>query len=322
MSTAAHRLIDIGSNLGDPVFRGHYHGKQSHPDDFEAILNRARTAGVQVQLLTGDSIPGSTDVLNLASKYEGLFATVGCHPCRATEMEKFPGGIEAYVEQLDEIIRTHSGPNGKVLAVGECGLDYDRLFLAPKESQLRTFPPQLALATKHDLPLFLHSRNCHEDFISILQNHPTQLRGVVHSFTGTLEEANELISLGLYIGINGCSLKTEDNLQVVQHLPLERIMVESDCPWCEIRPSHASSKFLQDLPSELKDKWCIPQVKKEKFVEGKGVKGRNEPAGTGLVAWVISRLKGVTIEQVAQVTTRNAIALFGPKLESPEPRPE
>ncbi|GAA6015094.1 hypothetical protein JCM11491_001658 [Sporobolomyces phaffii] len=310
------KLIDIGSNLGDPVFRGLYHGKQSHPDDFDAILARARRAQVGIQLLTGDCISGSRDVLALADQHEGLYATVGCHPCRANEMEKHPGGIEGYVAELDKlIVDHHKRGKGKALAVGECGLDYDRLFLSSKEAQLKAFPPQLALATKHDLPLFLHSRNCHDDFVSILRAHPVPVRGVVHSFTGTLAEARELVSLGLAIGVNGCSLKTSDNLAVVEAVPLASLMVESDCPWCEIRPSHASARLLADLPDALRDAWTVKMAKKEKFVAGGGVKGRNEPASTGLVAWVVSRLKGVTVEEVAEVTTRNAMAMFGLKDE-------
>lgn len=133
----------------------------------------------------------------------------------------------------------------------------------------------------------------------------------MHSFTGTLPEALELVEMGLYIGINGCSLKTEENLAVVKGIPLASIMVESDCPWCEIRPSHASSKFLVDLPAEVRDVYVTKMVKKEKFIEGKGVKGRNEPAGTGQVAWVVSRLKETSLEEVAKVSTENAMKLFG-----------
>ncbi|GAA5907622.1 3'-5'-exodeoxyribonuclease [Sporobolomyces salmoneus] len=322
MSTTAQKipkLIDIGSNLGDPVFRGNYHGKQSHPDDFPSILSRSRHAGVGIQLLTGDCISGSSSVLSLANEHEGLFSTVGCHPCRANEMVDYAhGGIEGYIEKLEELI-VKGKEGGKVRAVGECGLDYDRLFLSSKEAQLKAFPPQLSLATKHSLPLFLHSRNCHLDFIRLLRSHPSPspIRGVVHSFTGTLPEALDLISLSpeIYIGLNGCSLKTSENLSVVKELPLERLMIESDCPWCEIRPSHASYPFLSDLLEELKEVYQVRMVKKEKFVEGCGVKGRNEPISTGLVAWVVSKLKGVGVEEVAETTTRNAQRLFGFKEE-------
>lgn len=111
----------------------------------------------------------------------------------------------------------------------------------------RNFPPQLELASKHDLPLFLHSRNCHSDFVSLLKAHGKPLRGVVHSHSGTAEEALELISLGFYIGINGCSLKTQENVDGVKRLPLDRVMVESDAPWCQIRPSHASYPILDEF---------------------------------------------------------------------------
>lgn len=81
--------------------------------------------------------------------------------------------------------------------------DYDRLFLCPKDVQLRYFPPQLALATRFDLPLFLHSRAAHDDFVRILKAHPSPLRGVVHSHSGSLEDALEMIELGFFVGING-----------------------------------------------------------------------------------------------------------------------
>ncbi|GAA5825374.1 hypothetical protein JCM5353_003607, partial [Sporobolomyces roseus] len=110
-------------------------------------------------------------------------------------MEKHSGGIEGYIRELDQMIEENkagkNGKKGKALAVGECGLDYDRLFLAPKEAQLEIFSPQLTLATKHDLPLFLHPRNCHGDFIALLRACPSPLRGVFHSVIASLEEALE-----------------------------------------------------------------------------------------------------------------------------------
>jgi len=90
----------------------------------------------------------------------------------------------------------------------------------------------------------------------------------------------------------------------------------SDCPWCELRPSHASSPFLATLASSptyahLHELYCPPSAKKEKWKEGKAVKGRNEPVATGQVAWVVSQLKGVSLEDLAEATTRNARDLFG-----------
>lgn len=200
---------------------------------------------------------------------------------------------------------------GKVVAVGECGLDYDRLNLCDRATQLRQFAPQLCLATRFDLPLFLHSRAAHADFVATIKAHGTPLRGVVHSHTGTLEEALELIELGFLIGINGCSLKTEENLACVRQLPLRSILLESDCPWCEIRPSHASYPLLATLPDHLRPLYLPPSFKKEKWRTGATVKGRNEPCATGLVAWIVSQLHGTTLETVADTTRENTISLFG-----------
>ncbi len=113
------------------------------------------------------------------------------------------------------------------MAFGEVGLDYDRLFLAPKDAQLRAFIAQLNVAVRLQLPLFLHSRAAAEDFERLLGEKMAQLprKGLVHSFTGTLEEMNRLLDLGLDIGVNGCSLKTEENLASVKEIPLERLQI-------------------------------------------------------------------------------------------------
>jgi TatD DNase family protein len=123
--------------------------------------------------------------------------------------------------------------DGHVVAFGEIGLDYDRLFLSPKEPQLKYFEAQLDLAVEIQLPLFLHSRAASEDFERLLAPRMARLpkRGLVHSFTGTLEEMHRMIALGLDVGINGCSLKTEENLEVVKAIPLERLQIETDGPW-------------------------------------------------------------------------------------------
>ena len=125
---------------------------------------------------------------------------------------------------------------GLAVAFGEIGLDYDRLFLTGKEQQLKYFELQLDLAIEVQLPLFLHSRAATEDFESLVAKRLPQLprKGLVHSFTGTLEEMKRLVDLGLDVGVNGCSLKTEENLAVVKELPLERLQIETDGPWVSI----------------------------------------------------------------------------------------
>lgn len=203
------------------------------------------------------------------------------------------------------VLEAKSG--GHVVAFGEIGLDYDRLFLSPKETQLKYFELQMDLAVELQLPLFLHSRACISDFEAILTARLENLpkRGLVHSFTGTVPELQALVKLGFDIGINGCSMKTEENLLAVKEVPLDRLQIETDGPWCEIRPSHASSQYLKDGPA-------IPKaVKKEKWQKGLMVKGRNEPATIGQVAHVIARVKGVSVEEVCEAAWRNSTRMFG-----------
>lgn len=125
---------------------------------------------------------------------------------------------------------------GHAVAFGEIGLDFDRLFFSAKEPQLKYFEAQLDLAVEIQLPLFLHSRAASEDFEKLLAPRLAKLprRGLVHSFTGTLEEMNRLVALGVDIGVNGCSLKAEENLEVVKAMPLDRIQIETDGPWVRI----------------------------------------------------------------------------------------
>ena len=191
-------------------------------------------------------------------------------------------------------------------AVGELGLDYDRLHFCDKPTQRACFALQLEeLVAATGLPMFLHSRNCAEDFRAALLRFggvevggtgggggggasgaaataaaeaaaaaaaaapkAAPYHGVVHSFTGTAKEAEELLDLGLYIGINGCSMKTEQNVAVVESLPLDRVMLETDAPWCSIKRTHASYAGVKTKFEEKKEK---------KFERGKCVKGRSEP---------------------------------------------
>ncbi|KAK7755866.1 hypothetical protein SLS62_002153 [Diatrype stigma] len=143
-----------------------------------------------------------------------------------------------------------------LVALGEFGLDYDRLHYSPRALQLHAFGAQLDLALRLSppLPLFLHSRAAHGDFVSLLKaKFGSRLEGllgrgagaVVHSFTGTAAELRELLDLGLHIGVNGCSLKTAENCDVVRGaVGLGKIMLETDGPWCEIRPSHEGWRYL------------------------------------------------------------------------------
>lgn len=158
------------------------------------------------------------------------------------------------------------------------------------------------LAEDTQLPLFLHMRNAADDFLTIVrENRHRFSTGVVHSFTGTAEEARRILDLDLFIGINGCSLKTEENLEVVKSLPLDKIMVESDAPWCEIRPSSAASRFLRTKPRVLA---------KEKHDPQHAVKSRNEPYATLQVLEVLAGLHNVPIEDMSERIYRTTLSVF------------
>lgn len=135
--------------------------------------------------------------------------------------------------------------------------------------------------------MYLHSRNCEEDFVEIIsKNRDKFSTGVVHSYTGTLSELKKLLDLDLYIGVNGCSLKTEENLEIVKHIPLDKIMLETDSPYCDIRNAHASKKILGDRLFKEKDK--------KKYDEEFLVKGRNEPCKIVEVSKVVAKLLDVS----------------------------
>jgi TatD DNase family protein len=179
--------------------------------------------------------------------------------------------------------------------------------LCPKAIQLQYFAAQLDIATTVGLPLFLHSRAAHADFTRLLRERLDKLprRGVVHSFTGEMDEMLELVEMGFDIGVNGCSLKTKENVEVVKAVPWERLQLETDGPWCEMRASHASAEYLKDLKEEWKS------VKKEKWVEGAMVKGRNEPCMIGRVAVAVAGIRGVTVQEVTERAWENGVRMFG-----------
>ncbi len=149
---------------------------------------------------------------------------MGCHPTRSKEFETNTTPDDYY----NGLLRLVQDNSKKVVAVGECGLDYDRLHFCPKETQKRYFEKQLELAKVTSKPLFLHCRNAYADFGEILSRHHSGLHGgVVHSFTGTKEEAKIFTDLGYFIGINGCSLKTQENIDAMCSIPTEFLMIET-----------------------------------------------------------------------------------------------
>ncbi|PNH09665.1 putative deoxyribonuclease TATDN1 [Tetrabaena socialis] len=240
------RFIDIGANLLDEMYDGRYNDKDYHPPDLQPVLARAWAAGLQRIIITAGSLAEARRALALAQTDDRLYCTVGCHPTRCGEFEAHPDGPEACLQELLAVLREGQAL-GKVVAVGECGLDYDRLHFCDAETQKKFFMAQFRLAAESGLPMFLHLRAAADDFLDIVRQHAADFPrgGVVHSFDGTADEARRILAMPqLAIGLNGCSLKTEDNLAVVAGLPLERIMLETDCPWCEVRPTHAGRRHV------------------------------------------------------------------------------
>ncbi len=234
-------LIDIGANLGHESFN----------HDLDAVLQRARDAGVAQIVVTGASREGSPRALELARAHPGfLCATAGVHPHHAAE----------YTQEADAELRAlHAHP--EVVAVGECGLDYFR-DLAPRPAQRRAFEMQLQIAVDTGKPLFLHQRDAHADFVAVMKQFNGQLsRAVVHCFTGTRDELFECLDQDWYIGITGwlCDERRGQHLrEIVRHIPANRLMIETDSPYLLPRtvrpqPSHRRNEpmYLPHICAEL-----------------------------------------------------------------------
>ncbi|KAI9291264.1 putative deoxyribonuclease TATDN1 [Neoconidiobolus thromboides FSU 785] len=305
------KMIDIGVNLTDPMFQGIYRDKKYHEADIDSVLQRAQGVGVEKIIVTGTNLAESQSALEYVRSYQqfNLYSTVGVHPTRCTDFESV--NPDYYELQLKKLILENKD---KVVAIGECGLDYARLQFCPREVQRKYFERQLMMAKEIGLPLFFHNRDTKGEFLQMVTEHRDKFStGVVHSYDGTLEEALALIQLGLYIGINGCSLKTDANIQVVSKIPLNKIMIETDAPWCEIRGTSPSYPIL--LKSIMENPTHQPSTpysihKKEKFVKGSQVKFRNEPCCVYYILHILSQLHHTPIEQVAEIIYNTTEDIF------------
>ncbi len=230
-------LIDIGANLTHDSFA----------DDLDAVLQRARDAGVAQLVVTGASEQGSRDAVALAERHSGtLFATCGVHPHHAQE---YNDTVHTTLNDL--------APHPSVVALGECGLDYFRDY-SPRDAQRVAFKRQLDLAVEHQLPVFLHQRDAHDDFVSILQPYIGRIRNAVaHCFTGDEAMLKDYLDMGLSIGITGwiCDERRGAHLlDLIATIPPERLMLETDAPYLlprTLRPKPSSRRnepaYLQEV---------------------------------------------------------------------------
>jgi len=222
-------LVDIGVNLTDEVFSGVYRGKRAHDDDRALVLRRAREVGVTDAIVTAGTLEEAREVVEMVRERERsgedatgtprLRATCGVHPTRCGAFDADVDGADGHLEKL-RAVAMDGTTDGTIVAIGELGLDYDRLEFCDAETQKRMFEKQFALSEATGLPLFLHMRAAREDFLEIIaRNRHRFTEGVVHSFTGSAEDARAVLAVdGLHIGVNGCSLKTQENLDVVRDI--------------------------------------------------------------------------------------------------------
>ena len=258
-------LIDIGANLTHDSF----------DHDRDAVLQRARDAGVSRLIVTGASRAHSPKAAELARAHPGtLFATAGVHPHHATE----------YTVECDAEMRALQALP-EVVAVGECGLDYFRDF-SPRPAQRRAFELQLLIGADTGKPLFLHCRDAHADFVAILRQFEGKVGPcVVHCFTGTREELRECLDHDWYIGITGwlCDERRGLHLrEAVPDIPADRLLVETDAPYL--------------LPRTVKP---APSHR------------RNEPMWLPHIVGELARDRGEAVEATAAATTANARRVFG-----------
>lgn len=251
-------LIDTHAHLNDSKFES----------DIDEVVARANAAGVGRIIVCGYDLESSRAAIELANRFDCVFATVGVHPHDA---KHYNSDTEAAIAEL-----SHAE---KVLAIGEIGLDFHYDF-SPRARQMAAFEAQIELAHTLGLPIVVHSRESDDEALEVLRESARNIIGCVfHCFSGDEDFARRVLDMGFYIGVDGpVTYKASEKLRrVIELCPMERLLVETDCP------------YLTPIPHRGK---------------------RNEPAYVRLVAEEVARVKGLTIEEVAEATSRNARCLF------------
>ena len=252
-------LFDTHAHMDDRAF----------DTDREELLSALPGQGLALVMNPGCSLESSRNAVRLAKEYDYIYAAVGSHPDAADEVD------EAVLEEYRKLCKR----NPKVKAIGEIGLDY--YWDEPdREIQKKWFKRQIEMAKEVDLPIIIHSREAAKDTLDILHEHDDgNYKGVMHCFSYSPEVAKEVVKMGFYIGVGGvCTYKNAKKLvEVVEEIPLEHILLETDCP------------YLTPVPYRGK---------------------RNSSLYLPYVVEKIAEIKGVTTDEVERVTYDNAMKLF------------
>jgi TatD DNase family protein len=240
-----------------------------YEEDIVEVIQRAKTERVSHIVVVGFDKDTIKRAMELTEQYEMIYAAVGWHPVDAIDMTD---------EDLEWIKALASHP--KVVAIGEMGLDYywDK---SPKDIQMDVFRRQIRLAKEVKLPIIIHNRDATEDVVKILKKeNASEVGGIMHCFTGSLEVAKQCMDMNFYISFGGpvTFKNAKKPKEVATEIPLERLLIETDCPYLTPHP-----------------------------FRGK----RNEPSYVKYIAEQIAELKGLSFEEVAKITSDNAMKLFG-----------
>jgi TatD DNase family protein len=255
-------LVDSHAHLDSEDFAGQTGEIVARAEDFG--LAAVVTIGIEPDDWEGN--------LALAEMYDLVHAALGIHPNSADQTD------DASLARLEALCRNRDGKR-RVVGIGETGLDFYREYV-PHDVQRRAFSAQLALARELDLPVIIHNRDAHRDVLEVLKSDGRGTRGVMHSFSGDIEYARQCIDLGYTISLSGpvTFRKAADKHLVARDVPLESLLIETDCPYLTPEPYRGR---------------------------------RNEPAYVAYTARAIADIRGVTLEEIAKATTGNASRLFG-----------
>jgi len=262
-----------------------------YKEDFEEVIKRTLENDVWM-INVGSQYETSKKAVEIAERYEkGVYAAVGLHPIHLAEgifkvkMDKEETVFQTKNENFDYEKYKELAKSKKVVAIGETGLDYyckpktKRKLELFKEKQKTALIQQLNLAKELDLQVIFHCRMAHQDLIEVLNSkfkiQKSKIAGVIHCFTGTWEQAGQYLEMGLYLGFNGIIFKLNLD-EIIKKTPLERILIETDCPYLTPSP----------------------------------MTGRNEPLYVKYVAEKIAEIKNLSFEEISEITTGNAKKLF------------